>query len=647
MNEKEKVKGKRKPILYALSFLILALCMLFSSLTTNIVSVSADATTIRDRYFSTFSNDLSENTTDYYYDKLLQNTASNGNLKNDYYSWTAGASVKKDNVNQLVFRLELNNPSAEILDTDNYFFFRVYKCSKDNVSAEQILTLFVKYDFENYSSNIADGYYLNRAVGIKQHVYGEEKISFSNHEKNVLSDEQHEDLENYNTIEETNYVMATQEITRSGYDIISYTRQKVVLGEQNTQLDFYGNPYKYTYLTIDTPDANARYFVRFTYNYGCTSTPSDEQGGSYIDELGAIDTKITSLYDVLYKVHCYDTLNGFANADMVNKATDIVYNGSVEEVEISYLEQIGTSPFALKKYAIVEVPVVNGVIRPTDVAKLLGLSSLNVMQSPCQYLVEDETTGIYNAVYLESVWLSAKDSNGHNENYFLEINRSYRDYYHGLVDNGVISQAMYNWFWSQMINDFPEIAPFMDYELYGYFGYVTIPNIYSLNSLWNTLFDGSPNFSGVINYFMYEEYLSLSAYNVLLEEYHYNWLGKAWNDFASFFDDGGASANNYLFYVGSEYTDAFIGENGAEDIYDNGGALGNGVEETVENIVDAFKKFFDFEWSKYVAYFFGIIGILIIVSLFMSLIRGFTKTKTAIEENKLIKQRRKRKRIKH
>ena len=189
-----------------------------------------------------------------------------------------------------------------------------------------------------------------------------------------------------------------------------------------------------------------------------------------------------------------------------------------------------------------------------------------------------------------------------------------------------------------MINDFPEISPYMDYELYGYFGYVTIPNIYSLNSLWNTLFDGSPNFNGIINYFMYEEQLTLSSYNTLLDEYGYSWLGKAWNDVASLFDSGGASANHYLFYVGSEYTDAFIGENGAEDIYDNNGALVNGVEQAVEDLGTALKKFFDNDWSKYVA---GFLGIFVISWFLLFLSTRFFKLKTAVNNFKRSKRRRK------
>lgn len=625
-------ENKRKNLFFTLSISILLLVLsIICFVPTTMVAKADTSGEARDRFFETTFDDLSSNASGLYYDKTIENTSNSGVLSDSIYNWDTGAFVETNDINKMSFSLNLNNPSYEVINTSNgtdrsAYRFGIYKCSDDGVSSVKLADILI-YNMNFYftESNTNKTLYFNSTgLGIKQYVYGDETFSVFGYDKNFTADMQEraeyantawiKDLPIYSEV--CNYLGVDSLDTHLGnkghksceifmnseYDIVSWNATFAEDDDSifNRQLGFGDlGVYKKFFITLANVDSYSHYYINFDYRLDHSA--KQQEFGSIIS------TKIASQYDILYSIDGIDGLSVLDDSQQ-DKAEEIVYTGSMKEINVSYLTEIEGTTFATKKYVTVKVPLLHGEVRPYLVAEALGLDSLDVMQSHCQYFMYDKDTDTYNAYYLEGVYLSAMDVNGNYARYTLSVNLSYREYYYGFVENGVFSNGMYNWFWSQMINDYPLLSPYMDYEIYGYFGFVTIPNVYSLNSVWASMFTDT-SFSGIVNYVSYVENLSLSSYNKLLEDYGYSWLGIVWNDFMSLFDDNGATANNYMFYVSDTASKAYIGENGADDFYDNSGAIVNGVEDIGEAIV----SFFDIDGSQYIL---GFIMLMLLIVVF-------------------------------
>lgn len=285
-------------------------------------------------------------------------------------------------------------------------------------------------------------------------------------------------------------------------------------------------------------------------------------------------------------------------------------------IALDYLQRIEGTCFAEKISTFVYVPVYpNNKVRVTDVRKALGLTSFGVMQSYCKEITYDKTTNTYTAVYFKSVYLNAKTVDGNSNNYYLDCNLSFRDYFWRFVDSGkytytaddvaladadsstkgkikegetvdaqVISEGLYEYFWNKIKLDGLQNTDYTPSDVYGYWGLIAVPQTYSLNRLWTEIFGTQTTFLGSMESFMYSEQLTWAAYRKLLTDYGYGFLSQVWNTIAGFFL--GYEANFYVVYIDSEDTEFMIAENGADNIEDNSGAINNGIEDSVDNVKD-------------------------------------------------------------
>lgn len=560
--------------------------------------VSTDDVTTR---FKTYNKeDITQNIPQtQYYDTTLTNDSNSNVLSDEWFSWSAGANVMNNNINQIVFTLNLENSlfSDDDLYLRKYMFATLKKASKDTNTSEDVLSLC----FYITSSMVA--------VYIKQSKLSSETIGLYTQNEFAGSD-----LIGSNV----------SDSLLSGYVLVAgYVR------DSTTYVPFYGDVEKQLHFVVETSFLTDSYFMTLDYSF-VSKTASTSVSG-------AIDSKIVGVYDILKQMDEKHELE-YLSEEMQEEAQRVLTDETIKKIQVSWLEQIGDTPFATKQYDWVEVSVVSNKISPADVAVALDKDSFAVGQSSCQYFQEDTDTGIFNAYYLKNVWLSSKDANGHSMNLFLDINVSYKDYYKKFVDDGIFTRGMYEWFWSTMIVDYPEISGIDDENLYGYFGYTSVPYTYTLNQLVYEMFDGSPNMDGVVRYFSYRDNLSYSSYMKLLDDYDYGWLSKAWNTVAGFVAGQEYPADHYFFYVDGEQDNAFIGNNGADDAYDNGSALANGVKDVVEDIAEGLSIIFDNPLTKYLA----LIILLFFVTWFiLFFFRGIFKVKKAKQEYKNAKRKRK------
>lgn len=287
----------------------------------------------------------------------------------------------------------------------------------------------------------------------------------------------------------------------------------------------------------------------------------------------------------------------------------------VQAIRLEYLQRIEGTPFAEKKSVIMSIPVYeNHTLRLQDVKEQLHCRAFGVMQSYCDTFDYDAVNNKYVAVYYKSVYLNAKTVDGNSRNFYLDCNLSFKDYFYQFVLDEALEADAYTTFLNNMHLEYPQLDGYTADDIYGYWGLIPIPHSHSLNEMWGELFGDATTYSGVLKNFKYTNYLTLDAYNSLLEDYHYGWLEIVWADIIELFTSGSANADFFMIYCDSQGTEAYIAENGADDINDNTGSIINDVEDAVSDVGTWFER--NDDAKKVVA----IIGAVILVSVAIGII---------------------------
>ncbi len=467
------------------------------------------------------------------------------------------------------YRLHLKNTDLALTHTldKSIYTFTLHRVDKSGSSTP--VAQYVIYPIENTV------YHLYKSYEYEDYNFTFSPVQYENADSTGSSVKTIEGFETYKKVGVYNY-------TSDNYNAINF--------DSDNNLD----------LHIDLNDAYTQYFVRFEYNI-CKFDKWEAQTSinwlgifsgnitnmklvpKYNDPIkGILDNTPTSIYELL---KYYDDI-GYIDGTLKTQSTEywalarqIIDNKDVQSVRVKYLEQIKGTPFAKAVYATIDVPVTSTTL-PTDrVAAALGKSDLYCINASCLGFEYDSASDTYVAHYQKSVWLSAKTVDGNSENYFLDINKSYADYYGKMVSDGVFSQDLYEYILNGMFIDYrDQLNGLTANDIYGFFGYVVIPDTYTIDALWAEMFDTDRTFKGVIKRFEYFALLDYSSYQKLLTDYEYTWLEKAWNGVSGFVTGGSWSAQHYLFYADGLENEALIAENGATDMLDNDGALSNDID---------------------------------------------------------------------
>lgn len=491
-------------------------------------------------------------TTNYYHntDRILnKDELGDYNSSSDYYDFTPGASLLQNDINTLVFEITLKDETLKDNNDFICYFFTLLNADATGSSIDYGIELILTIDSEK-----------NGVIALaRKNVNYKEEISLYGYDYNDneldTTTRAYDVYESYKSIyEDDNYIIENECSFNNESSYIKYC------GENELKL----------YIQVKTTSVYNYYSILYYYV------------GSFMNVMPIVSS-LVSVHDVLTQMNMFSKFENELDLSMVEQAYYIVNDSSKRDVIVEYLVRIEDTPFAIKKQSKINVPVLDGKVKSSDVAIALGLKNMGVMQSYCGDFIYNTEKGIYETTYQKSIWLSAKSVDGNSANYFLDCNLSYYDYYHQFVEDEIFSNDLYEYIFNKMQLDYPQISSYKPNEIYGYFGFVSIPNTYSINALWEEMFGSNKTFSGVLYKYCYTENLKLSSYNKLLEEYQYNWLEIAWNDCGGLFSGGSWSADNYLFYADVETNEAFIAENGADDIYDDDGLVKNDVEDFFES----------------------------------------------------------------
>ena len=335
--------------------------------------------------------------------------------------------------------------------------------------------------------------------------------------------------------------------------------------------------------------------------------PWEDDVDVYNDYKGTLKGPTRSIRDCLVRFEEQGTLeNVITDAETLEEARAIIDQVEIKTITLSYLKQIGKSPFASREEKTITVPIVRDKVSYDDVLEALDVETLTVLGAGVK-AIEYESASRYNVTYLSSVYVEAKSTDGNKKNYYLNLDKSLYWYYKQYVDDGIFEEDLIEF----MLNDakvrHPELGGYEAIEIYGLWGYAVVPETNSFNSLFTEAFDIPTNFSGTYFHFSSHDFLTKVEYTKLLEEYKYGYIERLWEKVKEkLAGDWSYECTHYLFYADPKYQAVNIGENGGA-LGEEGGA----IKETVKDGVDWIRKGIeeDASWWRWTKAIIAIVGV--------------------------------------
>ena len=351
-----------------------------------------------------------------------------------------------------------------------------------------------------------------------------------------------------------------------------------------------GDYYLRLYWKVDSVMQNYRVLFDYQEFYTVTKTKTF-LGISVGDEkvLKSIDYHLVSDVRSYYQVLEYINKAGKIEDEFFIDMYDYVYSvlGATEQTfTIEYLENIDKTPFAKKVQTQITLTALQNTLKlsVSDVAAALGVTNVNVLLSACQGFYRDTTDDIFKAKYYDSVYLNAKTVDGKTMAYILDPNLSYYDYFKKMDNDGIITSDMMSYCYNETLRAYPELAGYSMQDVYGYFGYIVLPDTFTVNQAYAEIFGNELEFDGVVNMVAFKDTLTVESYNKLLKDYNYPWLSVIWNTVAGAFTQ--CNATHVMLYADCSKTKAYETLNGSPEIDNGKGLLINRAPELIIDLTE-------------------------------------------------------------
>lgn len=417
--------------------------------------------------------------------------------------------------------------------------------------------------------------------------------------------------------------------------------------EKAEHLRFIDDTVPYIRIRVKTSSPSANYFVDCNYKYDDYShtvvtnlnifggrTPWSEDVPKYNHQaLAQLRSSKRSIFEVLTKMYEKggETLMQEELGSLYEEGRAILKNYSKQTIQFQYLEQVGDLPFARMITQTIEVPVLtvgeDKQVFHDDLCEALGKKSLSVLGSAWSGTVSTDDDGqyVFRSKYFEAVYLVARTTDGNttdagsqsSTNYFLDLNKSYAEYYKGFVDKNVFSKEAYEFFYNDLVKAYSELAGIQPEELHGYFGFVGIPKTNSVNTAWKDIFDIDTSMVGIHRSFETDATLTYDAYQTLLKDYGYRWWERVWNNVANFVEGSSSEAKLYFFCTDAVGSKVGILDNGATDVEDDRGVAEREITEAAEEFLSGLPSLLDEAQAKFektMKIILGVVGVVVIVA---------------------------------
>ena len=272
----------------------------------------------------------------------------------------------------------------------------------------------------------------------------------------------------------------------------------------------------------------------------------------------------------------------------IERANDILYNTETKLCDVTYLENIGNTPFARKVTKKILLPVTKGAICYDDVCNALGVNSLNALNASVDSFIQDDI-GVYHAQYLSSTHAIVRTEGGKGVDYYLDCNHSFADYYQQYVDLGAFKVEAFEYALNEIKTVYPVLEGYTADSLYGLWGYVISPQESTWTHLWSEIFDRPADYKGSFKSYQTRTFVNISEYYEKLKEYGYNWLERVWQVWGGIWTNAAQyEVVHYLFYADPKTPEIGIGENG--DVENDEGLIENDINKTAQAVVDLVEK---------------------------------------------------------
>ncbi len=494
------------------------------------------------------------------------------------YEFKAGAAVEREDVEKLGFGVTVKSDSVRVLNGDYRvrYYFDMYRRNPLDDSE----TLVAQYLI--FRSNKDYGH----AYKTLSH-YDSDAIGFSPEQKRgtPISLTSEKGAWYVNAYKQEGYIVDYMETFPMGSDEFELTNQD--------DIKLYINP--------NSP--MVEYFVRFSYKIERLASSTDWGVGGVSKKYevvseGKIQSSTRSVYQVLKGMNDAGRvevdLEGYPEG--IERAYEILSADETQSVTVKYLERIGETPFAERITRQIEIPVVRDDPLGVDaVAGLVGLKTFDVIGTFCDEFRFDDSENAYVAHYWDSaVWFSAKTQDGNSIDFYLNCNNTFKESFYHLIEKGFITEGDYEFILQEPLTKYPElqnIAGGNEGNFYGFFAFTVIPTTYTvddgLTKVVTKAFTGDRTTisEGVAVMTMRNLNLDWAVYYDLLKAANYSYLGKWWNvGIGNLAGDHPATA--YFMYAEPEIKEAFVGENGADDVLDDDGYYDNMVEDGKDIVKD-------------------------------------------------------------
>ena len=339
-------------------------------------------------------------------------------------------------------------------------------------------------------------------------------------------------------------------------------------------------------ITFPVSGLLSSYFVRAEYEIENNIIASEKTG--------SLTSPRRSVFDVLSAIEEAGKMETtFATAERLAEAQSLLAAcKEPKKITVNYLEDIDGTYFSEKKTAEISVAVKDGTIFVDDVKDALGKQTLKVQNTYVKGFTANDEKTEFTAQYLSSVWLRTRtvDGGGHYVDMFLDLNKSYGDYFATLANTIANGKGLYEWMWAGFIDLCPVLEGKDPNNVHGFFGMVWLPKRSALSSFdaaMASLFSVKNEEFGFIKHFKGELEITNDEHTALMKTYKYNWMSKAWDGVLNFVGGKPATAEFY-FFAAKPMTYTGISQTGNTDPDDDDGAGKEVIDDAVDDIGDWF-----------------------------------------------------------
>lgn len=327
------------------------------------------------------------------------------------------------------------------------------------------------------------------------------------------------------------------------------------------------------------------YDVIFNY-WGCRAV---NYGNLFLDnydeekhknELQISDTR--SVKQVLTMLNEDGVLEENVSEDALSLAQEIIADESFRKIKIYYLEEIEGTPFAEKKSLTLEdFPVAGAEISRRDVEARTGKDFKIFNTWAEEFVVRTETLEssvyVFDAYYLKDSHLEATTKEGHTCEFFFNLNVSFKEAFATPMNEKapLITNDHYQYAWGQLKSAYPILreSEFKETEVYGRFGFVSIPDVKtSVAGIVSSFFGKEVEQMNLKTMWRLESAITREQYSILLNDYQYTSNRLWWEEAFSDATLQSHEATHYMFY-------AAPGESSIKEEEPITGGIGNGIKE--------------------------------------------------------------------